>query len=324
MSDQSLMSRIGASMLPQLAKVAFPSDWVAADPATRSALVKRRRSIDGPRPDLILQRKWGRATTEVAGRELHLLTPTSGSTGRVLYYLHGGAFVFGPGAMEWLFATKVADRLGCDLALYDYPKIPEHDSTDIHPANLAAYDAIADRYPSEALLIGGTSAGGALALTTLVQLHRAGRALPDAGVLFSPWLDVTVSHDDIGYPGDAGSTDNAGSYAESDKLLEIDCLRADGLLYAGPNEPTDPLISPRYMSDSELAALPPLAITVGEQEIFVPEISEFAARATAAGSRVNVHVESFGQHAGVVVGTPESTAALDAALDDVRSFARGN
>jgi len=244
MADQSIMSRMGATFLPQLAKRVFPSDWVTADPAERLHIVKRRRSIDGPRPDLALQRKWGRATTEIAGRELHLLTPKEGSTGRVLYYAHGGAFVIGPGALEWLFAAKIAERLGCDLALYDYPKVPEHDSTDIHPANLAAYDPIVERYPNEAPLISGTSAGGALALTTMLQLHRAGRELPRAGLLISPWLDVSVSHDDI------------ASYAESDKLLEIDCLRTDGSLYAGPNDPTDPLVSARYMSDDELAALP--------------------------------------------------------------------
>lgn len=312
MADQSMMSRMGATFLPHLAKRVFPPAWVDADEAERVQLAKRRRSIDGPRPDLALQRKWGRATTEIAGRELHLLTPKDGSTGRVLYYCHGGAFVLGPSAIEWLFVAKIADRLGFDLALFDYPKVPEHDSSDIHAANLAAYDAITERYGADQQLIGGSSAGGALALTTLLQLRRANRPLPSAALLISPWLDMGVSHEDL------------PSYAESDKLLAPDCLRQDGALYAGATALTDPVISPLFMADDDLGGMPPMVITAGEHEMFMPEIQDFVARLTSSAARVSLHIEAHGQHVGVFAGSPEAKTAVDAAVLELHRLLQRN
>ena len=245
MTEQSLLSRLGAKMLPLVSKRVFPDGWIEAghDRARLEVLAKKRRSLDGPRPDLVLQRSWGRATTEVAGFPLHLLTPTAGSTGKVLFYCHGGAFVVGPSTLEWTHAAKFAAAIGCDLALYEYPKVPEHDSAATRPATLSAYDLIASRYPTDRIAIAGLSAGGGLAVSTMLQLLRDGRPLPISATLFSPWLDMTVSHPD------------APNYAETDVLLPVQALRHDGLLYAAERGTADPLVSPRFTLAEELRHL---------------------------------------------------------------------
>lgn len=308
MTEQSLMSRLGAKMLPFFSKRVFPEAWIEAghDRSRLEVIAKKRRSFDGPRPDLVLERSWGRATTDVAGYPLHLLTPSSGSTGRVLFYCHGGAFVVGPSALEWLHAAKFAAAIGCDLALYEYPKVPEHDSAATRGATLEAYDIIADRYASDRISIAGLSAGGGLAVSTMLQLQRDGRPLPVSATLFSPWLDMTVSHPD------------AQKYIDSDVLLPLKLLRHDGLLYAGPLGTADPLVSPRFAAADELGALPPTVVTVGEQELLLPEGSEFVDKLKAAGVTASVHIERFGQHAGVAAGTPEGNEVFDAAAAATR------
>lgn len=307
MSEQSLMSRLGAKIAPTFAKRAFPTEWIEAgqDRARLEALAKKRRAFVGPRPDLGL-RSWGRATTEVAGQPLHLLTPKTGSTGNVLFYCHGGAFVIGISSIEWLHATKFAAAIGCDVAIYEYPRVPEHDSEAIRGATLAAYDLIASRYPSDHISIAGLSAGGGLAVSTLLQLQRDGRPLPVAAALFSPWLDMTVSHPD------------APKYSETDAILPIRGLRHDGLLYSGARGMADPLVSPRFASNEELAALPPTVVTVGESEILLPEGSEFVDKLTSAGVSASLHVERYGQHAGVAAGTPEGNEVFDQAASAMR------
>lgn len=304
MTKQSLKSRAGERAMPMFASRVFPPVWLEAgdDHERLAQIATKRRSNDGPRPDLVLGRSWNRAITTVADRQLHLLTPKSGSSGRVLFYCHGGAFVVGPSSIEWLFAAKLATALNADLALYDYPKVPEHDASIIGAVTVDAYQLIADRYPAEQTVIGGTSAGGGLAVSTMLRLLRSGNELPSAAILFSPWLDMTVSHPD------------AAGFVDTDKLLPIEILRRDGELYAGSSDVADPLVSPRFAAAAELAALPPVAITAGANEILLPEAQEFTDKLTAAGVAATLHVEPFGQHAAVLAGAPEGAATLAQAL----------
>ncbi len=308
MTKQSLMSRLGAKIVPVFAKRVFPPEWIEAgdDRAQLEAIAKKRRKSDGPRPDLVLQRSWSRATTDVAGFPLHLLTPKAGSTGQVLFYCHGGAFVVGPSSLEWLHAARFAAAIGFDLALYQYPKVPEHDSTTMRATTLTAYDAIAERYPADRIAIAGLSAGGGLAVSTMLQLHRDGRDLPIAAALFSPWLDMGVTHPD------------AGSMVDTDKVLPIDALRHDGKLYAGSLSLTDPLVSPRFTTSEELAALPPTVLTAGEDELLLPEGREFIDNLAASGVAATLHLERYGQHAGIMAKTSEGTEVFDAAVKDMR------
>ncbi len=308
MVDQSLASRVSAKLLPAASKRVFPEEWMSAgdDRLQLAAIAKKRRALDGPRPDLILQRKWRRATTLIEGRELHLLTPKGGSTGRVLFYCHGGAFVVGPSSLEWLFAAKVASALGTDLALYDYPKVPEVDATTIRPTTLAAYRAIEKRYSPQQTVMSGLSAGGGLAVATMLALQVARSDLPSSMVLFSPWLDMGVSHPD------------AQRYAESDHLLPIELLRRDGALYAGRDGLGDPLVSPLFASPEQLAALPKTVVTAGDEEILLPEAREFVEKLNEAGTPGTLVVEPYGQHAGIAGGHPEAKAALAECVEAMR------
>jgi len=307
-TEQSLFSQLATKALPLVAGRAFPPAWTQAgdDRARLGSIAKKRRAMDGPRPDLVLERRWRRGSTQVHGRELSVLTPKTGSTGTILFYCHGGAFVFGPSAIEWLFATKLATALNTDLALYDYPKVPEYDSTATLPATLAAYDQVAERYEPSGIAFAGSSAGGGLAISTMLQLQRAGRIMPPAALLISPWLDLTLSHPDI------------AALQSSDRLLPVSGLRRDGELYAGPNDARDPLVSPLFANADALASLPPTVVVAGEREILLPEARDFVDNLTAAGVRASLHTESFGQHAGVILASREGKAALKQATDEMR------
>ena len=305
MTEQSLIGRLSGKALPFLSKQVFPTEWLDAgdDRSRLGDVAAKRRRTNGPRPDAILERSWARATTQVDGRSLHLFTPSAGgASDLVLFYCHGGAFVVGPSSLEWLFAAKLAKAIGCDLAIYDYAKVPEHDSVATRAGTLEAYDVIAARYPKGCLLA-GTSAGGNLAASTALHLKQNGARLPHAVALFSPWLDLTVAHPD------------APALAASDLLLPIDILRRDGELYAGDLDATNPLLSPRFAAAEDLAGMPPTVITAGAAEILLPEAEEFVVKLVTAGVDATLHVEPFGQHVGVMATTPEGGAIFAEVVD---------
>jgi acetyl esterase/lipase len=122
------------------------------------------------------------------------------------------------------------------------------------------------------LLIAGDSAGGGLALATLLTLRDQGEALPAAVVCLSPLTDL------------AGTGESMTSKAQVDPWLspEVTSLLQH---YVGRNDPRSPLLSPLY---GDLRGLPPLLIQVGSDEILLSDSTRLAERAQAAGVTVTL------------------------------------
>ena len=76
----------------------------------------------------------------------------------------------------------------------DYRLAPEQPYPAAPDDALAAYRGLLDSGVAPAgVALFGESAGGALALGTLVAARDAGLPQPAAAVLYSPWVDLTMS-----------------------------------------------------------------------------------------------------------------------------------
>src|SRR5580700_2279621 len=108
----------------------------------------------------------------------------------VLLYLHGGGYFACSARTHRPFTTAFAQS-GLRVYAPDYRLAPENP----FPAGLedavAAWHAVrAEIGPSTPMVIGGDSAGGGLALATMLKLRDGGAALPAAAALFSPLTDL--------------------------------------------------------------------------------------------------------------------------------------
>ena len=127
----------------------------------------------------------------------------------------------------------------------------------------------------------GESAGGALALGTLVAARDAGLPQPAAAVLYSPWVDLTMS---------GGSMQ---SKAGLDLALARDGLRLKAADYAGAADAASPALSPLF---ADLRGIAPLLIQVGSYEVLLDDATRLAAAAAAADVDVQLDVTSGVQH----------------------------
>lgn len=96
-------------------------------------------------------------------------------------WVHGGAFITGSYVTHGSFAAHLALACGLPVYLLDYRLAPEH------PARDAVADVVAAsvRVPEGRLVLGGDSAGGALALLSAPDVACEGLAL------VSPMVDLT-------------------------------------------------------------------------------------------------------------------------------------
>jgi epsilon-lactone hydrolase len=106
-----------------------------------------------------------------------------GSRDRVLLYLHGGGYVSCSPQTHRAITTALARRLKCPVFALDYRLAPEHPFPAAVDDAAAAFAWLTESgLEPEKIALAGDSAGGGLALATMLCLRRLGRALPACAV----------------------------------------------------------------------------------------------------------------------------------------------
>jgi epsilon-lactone hydrolase len=194
-------------------------------------------------------------------------------------------------------AARLGRASGMRVLFPEYRLAPEHPFPAAIDDVMAVWHWLRDDQGLDvrSLAVAGDSAGGGLALSSLVALRDAGLTMPAAAALMSPTVDLTSSG--------ASMTERAGQDPFSTPAL-LRQLAADYL--AGAN-PKTPLASPLF---AHLDGLPPLLILVGTADILLSDSERLAAAARKAGDDVTLHVGDGLPHVyPIMLGTPEAAEA---------------
>jgi acetyl esterase/lipase len=204
--------------------------------------------------------------------------PVSG----VILYLHGGGYVMGSIDTHRAWIARLAQATQMRALAIDYRLAPEHPfPAALEDATTVAAWLLDQREAPGRLIIAGDSAGGGLALATLVALRDAGMPGLAGAVCLSPWTDLTLAGASIQHN------------ARLDPILDAGSLRQYAGMYAGSRPLTDPLISPLY---ADLTGLPPLLIQAAADEILADDAARFAKKARAAGVEVSLTLQKDAFH----------------------------
>ena len=203
-----------------------------------------------------------------------------GSGPDAILWVHGGAFITGSYATHGPFAARLAEATGCVVYLLDYRLAPEHP----HPAAVDDVRAALADVPEQRVVLGGDSAGGALALLAEAR-DIVGLAL------VSPIIDLTHA--------------SARAWTGQDVLLNLSWaeMGVEKMFGTTPPAVPDPLV--------------PTVVHVAEHERLRPEGEALAGRVGAA-----LHVVPRGWHdihlqAGIV---REGDAALAQLATQIREL----
>ena len=248
-----------------------------------------------------------RSAVDAGGVPAEWIEAPESRPGRVLFYIHGGAFVLRFPNLHAALAGRWCRRLGSRALMIDYRLAPEHR----YPAGLddcvRAYRwLLAQGVDAGQVVVAGDSAGGNLALAMLHQLKVAGVALPRCAVLLSPVVDFTLSSPSL--------YSNAGR----DPMFTFQKLAALRLMYAEPARFLDPTVSPLY---GDFAGFPPLLFHAGEIEMLRDESRRAAERAQAAGVTVEVEVWKDMAHVFHALPLPQARSADDSIVQFVERHA---
>jgi epsilon-lactone hydrolase len=223
-------------------------------------------------------------TDTVGGVDVIWAYPVGCDKSKVLIYTHGGGFAVGSSSSHRKLAGHVAKALGVSTVVLDYRRAPENpfpaqleDAASVYQALLASGIKAKD--------IGtiGDSAGGNLAVASVLKFRELGLELPGYVIAFSPWLDMELT----------GST--LESNADSDVFINAPLLQGMINMFIGEDgsKVRNPLANPLH---ADFKDFPPLYINAGGAEVLLDDARRIEERAKKAGVQATLSVVDGMQH----------------------------
>lgn len=246
------------------------------------------------------------AAGPVAARLYH---PAPGTELPLLFFMHGGGWVFGTIDTHDPLCRALASAAEVAVLSLDYPRAPEHR----HPVALdtmrAALIAAAERAEDlgidpERIAVGGDSAGGNLSAALCLKLRDEGGPAIAHQLLFYPVIDNDFTR--------ASYVENGAGYFLSGAMMQWFWAQYLGDADAEPG----PLAAP--IRAASLAGLPSATVITAEYDPLRDEGNAYAERLAAEGVAV-----THNQTPGVIHGFASMLGMLPQADIAVGTAAKG-
>lgn len=252
---------------------------------------------------------------------LEELSPADAATKAVLYVLPGG-FAKPIQPRNWDFIAQLAEaNLRVEIPLYGL--VPNFACTDSIPLLAEVYSQLVEDHGAENVTIIADSAGGSLALGTLIASHFYPEVLGTTGertnlpllspgrmILNAPWVDMDLSNPDV------------VNYTHKDPLLDPAQLRpqgnlwAQGLTHNGITEPGSatphPTVSPINLPETSWPKVlrgTEVHIFCGDRDISFPDATSLADILNSQSIDATFHPQHGGIHMYHLTKSREGRAA---------------
>jgi epsilon-lactone hydrolase len=250
-----------------LRQAAFPAD---SDVGEQRRLLAELTSAQPLPPGVTV------TAAELGGVRTAEITIDGTEPRHVVLYFHGGVYAIGDAFQAAGLAAQIGRRTDATVISVDYRLAPEHPYPAAVDDALAAYEALLNNGTAPAdIVFAGESAGGGLAIATLVNARDHGMPLPAAALVMSPYADLTL----------AGTTMDTKSKA--DPLLSRELLQPRVTDYTAGHDAALGLISPVF---ADLSGLPPLIIQAGTHEVLLDDAVRLARQAATADVQVTLDI----------------------------------
>jgi acetyl esterase/lipase len=242
----------------------------------------------------------------VAGLDAEWLVPPGAPNGKLILYLHGGAYVLGSCDSHRHMVSHIARAAGVRALLPEYGLAPENPFPAAIEDVVEVYrDLLARGFAPGDMVFAGDSAGGGLAVASLLALRDAELPMPAGAFLLSPWLDLSAS-------GDSMRTRDG-----QDPWFRPGDVAVVAGHYCRPDQVTLPLVSPVY---ADVHGFPPTFIQVGNDEILLSDATRLADKLAAAGCTVELEVFPGMWHVfqAFLLVMPEARQAIETLAGNIR------
>jgi acetyl esterase len=282
-----------------------PEWWIVGAEAMRAA----RRRGDGPFPAPVMSSRARTITiTGKDGNEIPLRVIAPASPRGIYLHIHGGGWVLGGADMQDPMLERIADNTGQAVVSVEYRLAPEHPypsgPDDCEAAAAWLVRNARQEFGTEALTIGGESAGGHLSAVTILRMRdRYGyTGFRGANLVYGAF--------------DMSLTPSQRQFGNTRLVLRtIDIQQFANAFLPTVTDRRVPDISPLY---ADLHGLCPALFSVGTKDALVDDSLFMHARWIAAGNDAELAIYPGGAHGFTLFPNDLSKAAttkMDAFLN---------
>jgi acetyl esterase/lipase len=261
----------------------LPNWWVVGAETLRAA----RRRGDGPFPAPVFSPRAVTRTIPIPGGHdipLRIIAPQNPRG--VYLHIHGGGWTLGGADMQDAMLERIADATGLAVVSVEYRLAPEHP----YPAGPDDCEAAAawlvhnakSEFGSDALTVGGESAGGHLSAVTVLRMRdRHGyTGFRGANLVYGAF--------------DMSMTPSQRLFGDTRLVLRtIDIVQFANAFLPTVTERRDPDISPLY---ARLDGLCPALFSVGTSDALLDDTLFMHGRWLAAGNAAELAIYPGGMH----------------------------
>ncbi len=265
-----------------------PEEWA---PVISAMNARRNQTVEA------LAERWSVTIKEgeIAGVTVRTVTPAEvdpANTNRLFVHTHGGAYVIGSGPGGSYEAILIAHYAGIPVVSIDYRMPPENPFPAAVDDVVAVWRSLLTERSAKSTALGGSSAGGGLAMASILRFRELGLETPGALWAGTPWADLTKT-------GDSHFT-NEGI----DRVLVSyhGLLEGAANLYADGRDLKTPLISPMY---GNFDGFPPTYLVTGTRDLFLSDTIRVHRKMRVAGVDADLHVYEGVSHGEYTLDSPE-------------------
>jgi len=258
-----------------------------SDAEWKALITRLQTGAEAGLPDLRKRLNVKVEPSTVAGVKTFMVTPETiapENRNRLLFHVHGGGYVFGPGESGTREAILMAGYGQIKVISVDYRMPPDFPYPAALDDAMNVYKEVIKTTNPRSMAVFGTSTGGGMTLAIVLRAKKEGLPLPAATAPGTPWSDLTKTGDTY-YTNE--QVDNV--------LVSNDGWLGDAAkLYAHGHDLKDPMISPVY---GDYKGFPPSILTSGTRDLFLSNTVRVHRKMREAGVVAELHVFEGQSHA---------------------------
>lgn len=254
------------------------ADYIQERASSRAdlSLAERRAIVDENATTFPTDADIQIASVDAAGVPCEWQTPPDVKGQKCLLYFHGGGYAFGSTKSHRHLSSKMAQLADMRCLSVDYRLAPENPFPAAVDDAVTAYRWLLDQgIAAGNIALAGDSAGGGLAVATMLKAREEGLPLPAAAVLICPWTDMGCDRPSY------------RSRAQADPSITQAGIQASAKAYLKGADIKTPLASPVY---ADLSGLPPCLVQVGEREVLVDDARDLVTSMRRVGTIAELEV----------------------------------
>jgi acetyl esterase/lipase len=221
-------------------------------------------------------------TSTIGGYSCYFITPPhEQKNDTVLFYFHGGGFIYEMHPMHWVFVESIVRETALPICIPMYPIYPTIDPEKIMQSMIGFYRELLSRYPERNIIALSDSAGSDFSLSFWHYLsqNESNYALrfPEKLILISPAM--VVGNDD-------SIIADMKKIEAHDSMLSIRMLETLPALFHFPDGELTYWTAPLY---GDFSKFPPMYVFSGTFDIFYPQVKPFVERVRSQGKFIDFY-----------------------------------